>query len=179
MSSSYSSSENRERSRSLTPSVSSSPKSYENKFQEIVKKEKSKKKMKNKDFLIQKKQDKKEKTLVNKLEKKTKESLKPKEEIRKIKCDYCGLILNKKSFAFHSTTKHGGKGLTQYENFCAYLEYSKRRMKKISILIDDIDKISTKCKLSGKKFADNEVLENNLKNIKKSIYNICKLNKKK
>ena len=44
MSSSYSSSENRERSKSLTPSVSSSPKSYENKFQEIVKKEKNKKK---------------------------------------------------------------------------------------------------------------------------------------
>ena len=44
MSSSYSSSENRERSRTLTPSVSSSPKSYENKFQEIVKKEKNKKK---------------------------------------------------------------------------------------------------------------------------------------
>lgn len=135
---------------------------YVEETQGIAEKENKKKRKNNSEYL---------KTLPTKKPEKKKFAGKRK------KCGICGKEIGWKSEKYHLITKHKGKGLKDIEKENCFIEYSKRRLRKICVIINDIDNMRKKLKINGT--SDYNIFLRNMNNMRDSCYTIININKRK
>ena len=82
-----------------------------------------------------------------------------------------------KSEKYHTLIKHKGKGLKDIEKENCLIEYSKRRCKKISILLSDIDNLRKTIEIIG---TDNyNIFLRSMNQMRESCNSILNINKRK
>lgn len=93
------------------------------------------------------------------------------------KCKICGEEISLKSEKYHLLTKHKGKGLKDIEKENCLIEYSKRRCKKISVLLNDIDNLRKEIEINGT--SDYNIFLRNMNQMRESCNSILNINKRK
>ena len=93
------------------------------------------------------------------------------------KCQTCNEEISLKSEKYHTLIKHKGKGLKDIEKENCLIEYSKRRCKKISILLSDIDNLRKTIEIIGTD--DYNIFLRSMNQMRESCNSILNINKRK
>lgn len=93
------------------------------------------------------------------------------------KCHICKEEISLKSEKYHTLIKHKGKGLKDIEKENCLIEYSKRRCKKISILLNDIDNLRKKIEIIGTN--DYNIFLRKMNLMREKCNSILNINKRK